>query len=100
MRGTVKDHVPGFTHHQAPRLSSQATLSWEALGTPRGKLLDPAWGAACDRRPPGGTWCPGLRALATERAHRENSTERREGGFEIAVLPTLFIRRFSSKASL
>lgn len=47
MRGTVKDHVPGFTHHQAPRLSSQATLSWEALGTPRGKLLDPAWGAAC-----------------------------------------------------
>ena len=47
MCGTVKDHVSGFTHHQAPRLSSQATLSWEALEIPRGKLLDPAWGGAC-----------------------------------------------------
>lgn len=44
MHVAVKDQAPGFTHLHAPRLSSQATLSWEALQTPRDKLLDPGWG--------------------------------------------------------
>lgn len=37
----VKDQVLSFTHPHTPRFSSQATLSREALETPRDKLLDP-----------------------------------------------------------
>lgn len=41
----VKDEVPSFTHSHTPWVSSQATLSREALETPKDKLLDPACGA-------------------------------------------------------
>lgn len=44
----VKDQVPISTHCHAPRFSSQATLSWEALETPRKKLLNPVcWVCVC-----------------------------------------------------
>lgn len=41
----VRDKVPSFTHCHTPWVSSQATLSREALETPKDKPLDPAFGA-------------------------------------------------------
>lgn len=50
MQVRVKDEVLSFTHPHTSRISSQATLSREALETPIDKLLDPVSGGVCMHR--------------------------------------------------